>query len=115
MMDNHVGVCLDHEHDWCDIPLHEDAQICARCGEIRHPQISEASSETTDLLLSSHSAGDPKDKSVAAELTTARQKMAEFHSPRQAERGAFRTTLAVVLGGKRVRRWRAAGYGLSLQ
>jgi hypothetical protein len=38
-MENHIGVCLDHEHDWCAIPLHEDAQICARCGEIMQPQI----------------------------------------------------------------------------
>jgi hypothetical protein len=35
--------CLDHEHDWCAIPLHEDAQICARCGEIRQPEIANSS------------------------------------------------------------------------
>ncbi len=42
MLENPVGVCLEHEHEWCAIPLHEDAQICARCGEIREPQTSDS-------------------------------------------------------------------------
>ena len=50
MMEKYIGVCLDHEHDWCAIPLHEDAQICARCGEIRQSQMSD-SSEAMDELF----------------------------------------------------------------
>ena len=30
-----AGSCPEHEHEWCEIPLHEDARICAKCGEIR--------------------------------------------------------------------------------
>jgi hypothetical protein len=48
MLENHVGVCLEHDHDWCAIPLHEEEQICARCGQIKEGQISD-SSETEDL------------------------------------------------------------------
>ncbi len=48
MLENHVGVCSEHEHDWCAIPLHEEAQICARCGQIKESQISNAS-ETEGL------------------------------------------------------------------
>ena len=51
MIENHAGVCLDHEHDWCSIPLHEDVQICAKCGEIKEPPLSdpsEASDPQTD-------------------------------------------------------------------
>jgi hypothetical protein len=43
MMDNPIGSCLDHEHDWCVIPLHEDAEICVKCGEIRHPETADSS------------------------------------------------------------------------
>jgi hypothetical protein len=28
------GCC---EHDWCEIPLHEDSLICSVCGEICEP------------------------------------------------------------------------------
>jgi hypothetical protein len=48
MLENHIGVCLEHEHEWCAIPLHEEAQICARCGQIKESQLSEAS-QTEDL------------------------------------------------------------------
>lgn len=48
MLENHVGDCSEHEHDWCTIPLHEDAQICARCGQIKESQLSDTS-ETEDL------------------------------------------------------------------
>lgn len=47
-MDISVSVCSDHEHDWCAIPLHEDAQICAKCGEIMQPAASD-SSEIVEL------------------------------------------------------------------
>jgi hypothetical protein len=29
--------CCEHGHDWCEIPLHEESLICAKCGEIREP------------------------------------------------------------------------------
>jgi hypothetical protein len=29
--------CCEHEHEWCEIPLHEESLICSRCGEIREP------------------------------------------------------------------------------
>ena len=48
-MENYIGVCLEHEHDWCVIPLHEDAQICARCGEIMPTQITDALEATEQL------------------------------------------------------------------
>lgn len=48
MMEIHDSSCLDHKHDWCAIPLHEDAEICAKCGEIRQPQPSD-SPETLEL------------------------------------------------------------------
>jgi hypothetical protein len=48
MLENHAGVCSEHEHDWCAIPLHEEAQICARCGQIEESQIYGAS-ETEEL------------------------------------------------------------------
>jgi hypothetical protein len=25
----------EHEHDWCEIPLHEDSCVCPLCGEVR--------------------------------------------------------------------------------
>lgn len=28
-------ICREDEHEWCEIPLHEDCRICAKCGEIR--------------------------------------------------------------------------------
>ena len=43
MMEIPSNTCLDHEHDWCAIPLHEDAEICANCGEIRQPQPDDSS------------------------------------------------------------------------
>ena len=52
-MDKYIGVCLDHEHDWCVVPLHEDAQICARCGEIMQTQMTdafEAADRLTELV-----------------------------------------------------------------
>ena len=42
MLETHVGDYLKHEHDWCAIPLHEDAQICASCGQIKESQISDS-------------------------------------------------------------------------
>lgn len=42
MTENHVGICSEHEHDWCAIPLHEDEQICAKCGEITRSQTSDS-------------------------------------------------------------------------
>jgi Fe2+ or Zn2+ uptake regulation protein len=48
MLENHVGVCEENEHDWCAIPLHEEAQICARCGQIKESQLSEVP-ENEDL------------------------------------------------------------------
>ena len=29
--------CCEHEHEWCEIPLHEESLVCAKCGEIREP------------------------------------------------------------------------------
>jgi hypothetical protein len=26
---------VGHEHDWCEIPLHEDCCVCARCGQVQ--------------------------------------------------------------------------------
>jgi hypothetical protein len=42
MMDNYASICLEDEHDWCTIPLHEDAQICARCSEIKKHILSDS-------------------------------------------------------------------------
>ena len=36
MKDNKAVRCPEDEHDWCEIPLHEEGRICAQCGEIRH-------------------------------------------------------------------------------
>jgi hypothetical protein len=30
----------NHEHDWCEIPLHEDSCICALCGEVREERFA---------------------------------------------------------------------------
>jgi hypothetical protein len=30
----------NHEHDWCEIPLHEDSCICALCGEVREARFT---------------------------------------------------------------------------
>ena len=35
MKDNKAVRCPEDEHDWCEVPLHEDSRICAQCGEIR--------------------------------------------------------------------------------
>jgi hypothetical protein len=48
-MESHIGGCLDHEHEWCVIPLHEDAQICALCGKIT-PTVEIDGFEDTDRL-----------------------------------------------------------------
>jgi hypothetical protein len=48
MLENRISVSSEHEHDWCAIPLHEEAQICARCGQIQESQIADAS-ETDNL------------------------------------------------------------------
>ena len=48
MMENHVCVCLEQDHDWCAIPLHEDAQICSICGEIMQLE-EEESAEHIEL------------------------------------------------------------------
>lgn len=42
MAENHVGICSEHEHDWCPIPLHEDEQICAKCGEIMRTETADS-------------------------------------------------------------------------
>ena len=36
MKDNKAVRCPEDEHDWCEVPLHEESRICAQCGEIRH-------------------------------------------------------------------------------
>jgi hypothetical protein len=46
MIENHTDRCLDHEHEWCEIPLHEDAQVCAQCGEIREMVSASTSAES---------------------------------------------------------------------
>jgi hypothetical protein len=48
MLKNHVGACSEDEHVWCAIRLHEEVQICARCGQIEEWQLSDAS-ETEEL------------------------------------------------------------------
>ena len=56
-MEKYIGVCLEHEHDWCVIPLHEDEQICARCGEIMQTQMTdafEAADRLTELVTCGH-------------------------------------------------------------
>lgn len=35
MHDKNTTSCREHEHEWCEIPLHENCRICAKCGEIR--------------------------------------------------------------------------------
>jgi hypothetical protein len=35
MKDNQAARCPEDEHDWCEVPLHEESRICAHCGEIR--------------------------------------------------------------------------------
>ena len=35
MKDNKAVRCPEDEHDWCEVPLHEEGRICAQCGEIR--------------------------------------------------------------------------------
>ena len=35
MKDNNAVRCREDEHDWCEVPLHEEGRICATCGEIR--------------------------------------------------------------------------------
>ena len=35
MKDNQAVRCPEDEHDWCEVPLHEESRICAQCGEIR--------------------------------------------------------------------------------
>ena len=35
MKDNQAVRCPEDEHDWCEVPLHEESRICAHCGEIR--------------------------------------------------------------------------------
>jgi hypothetical protein len=35
MMNEMTDSCCEHEHDWCEIPLHEESLICAQCGEVR--------------------------------------------------------------------------------
>lgn len=64
MMENHVCVCLEQDHDWCAIPLHEDAQICAKCGEIRQPLTAELSeiAELEDDLLDDFRSCDHKEE-----------------------------------------------------
>jgi hypothetical protein len=32
--DRYAGRCGEYEHDWREIPLHEDCHICARCDEV---------------------------------------------------------------------------------
>ncbi len=48
-MDCYIESCLDHEHDWCEIPLHEDAQVCARCGKIMQTQETDGFEEADQL------------------------------------------------------------------
>jgi hypothetical protein len=56
MLENHAGVCLEHEHNWCAIPLHEDAQICAKCGQIRESHLSDFC-DTEDFEIESVACG----------------------------------------------------------
>jgi hypothetical protein len=35
MKHNQAVRCPEDEHDWCEVPLHEEGRICAQCGEIR--------------------------------------------------------------------------------
>jgi len=35
MKSDNAGCCREHEHDWCEVPLHETCFLCAKCGEIR--------------------------------------------------------------------------------
>jgi hypothetical protein len=48
-MESYIGSCSEHEHEWCVIPLHEDAQICARCGKIIPTQETDDFEETARL------------------------------------------------------------------
>jgi hypothetical protein len=56
-MENYIGGCSEHEHDWSVIPLHEDAQICARCGKIMQTQETddfEATDRLTEIVACGH-------------------------------------------------------------
>jgi hypothetical protein len=53
MKDAMASGCGEHEHDWCEIPLHEDYCICAECGEVRETILVLSSwNDAPDCLLS---------------------------------------------------------------
>jgi hypothetical protein len=47
MKDNKAVRCPEDEHDWCEVPLHEESRICAQCGEIRQDLLCFTSVEPT--------------------------------------------------------------------
>jgi hypothetical protein len=47
MKDNKAVRCPEDEHDWCEVPLHEESRICALCGEIRQDLLWFTSVEPT--------------------------------------------------------------------